>query len=196
MDKPRRFDVLSERSYRLFVIGYGISYTLYWITLLAVGWWMWETTGSAAWVGFVFFCDLFPVVLVTPWASALADRGDRFQFLKSVLWIQVGTGLAPASVAWMGLLTPGLGDGSRWLFCLGLGSSYIWTGNNIVLQNPTPEHLRSRVLGNSFMLTRAIGAISVVLTGLVIEQVGFVSGMFAVAVAVACLVPSALRVKR
>lgn len=406
MDKPSRFDVLSERSYRLFVVGYGISYTLYWITLLAVGWWTWETTHSAAWVGFVFFCDLFPAVLITPWASALADRGDRFKFLKSVLWIQVGTGFALATVTLMGLLTPALlavfvfiegaligfsqpaffglvnrlvkpanlsaavglnssvtqstyilgpllagllftqglkiapiafaanavgtlvylaaltkislypepprdaqkptvlktdifagldvfwknptvfkalvlilgvailqrplislmpgindrfelFDAARFtfltasfmagsvvaglihasknsdagleavtpkvlagllvlysgfflmldwvetgypvamaaLFLIGLGSSYIWTGNNIILQNRTPEHLRSRVLGNSFMLTRAIGAIAVVVTGLVVEQTGFVTGMIAVAVLVACLTPLVLRLR-
>jgi len=90
----------------LFVTGYGVSYTLYWITLLAVGWWMWEVTGSASWVGFVFFCDLFPAVLVTPWASALADRGDRFRILKIILWIQVCAGFALSGVALLGLLTP------------------------------------------------------------------------------------------
>ncbi len=103
---PRRFGALSEPSYRLFLGGFGFSYTLYWVTLLAVGWWMWEVTQSAAWVGFVFFCDLFPGVLVTPWAAAIADRGNRFRLLKGILWIQVFTGLALAATAWAGLLTP------------------------------------------------------------------------------------------
>ena len=101
-----RFDVLRERNYRLFIVGFGISYTLYFVTLLAVAWWMWETTQSATWMGFVFFCDLFPAVLVTPWASTLADRGDRFKLLKTVLWIQVVTGFTLALVAVSGWLTP------------------------------------------------------------------------------------------
>ncbi len=45
-----RFDVLNEPAYRRFVSGYGISCIFYWITLLSIGWWMWETTRSAAWV--------------------------------------------------------------------------------------------------------------------------------------------------
>ncbi len=391
-----RLEVLGERGYRLFITGFGISYTLYWITLLAVGWWMWETTKSASWVGLVFFCDLFPALLVTPWASALADRGDRFRLLKLILWIQVGTGFALAIAALVGALTPyllcafvfiegaligfsqpaffglvnrlvrpdnlsaavalnasvsqftyiagpllagllfafgleiaplafaanaigtliylaalsritlypapereaqevssllgqmtdglrvfwadpmvfrsmtlilgiavlqrplislmpgindqfaifdaafftlltasfmtgsvtaglihaarnshldmerrtalGLGAliatylvffaGVGWfddprvfavtlLFFIGLGCAYVWTGNTIILQNEVAEHLRSRVLGNSFMMTRAVGAASVVIAGFVVERTDFVSGMTAVAVFVA-----------
>ena len=397
------FGVLAERSYRLFIVGFGISYTLYWVTLLAIGWWMWETTGSAAWVGFVFFCDLFPAILVTPWASALADKGDRFRILKIVLWIQVGTGFALAGMALAGALSPALlcafvflegaligfsqpavfglvyrlvkpsnlsaavafnssvskstyivgpvlagilftfgleiaplafaanaigtlvylaaltrihlypeperepqplsglfdqitdgltvfwtnpivyrsmvlilgvavlqrplislmpgindrfeifdaafftlltasfmvgsvvaglihtvqntdvglerrtnvglalllaafvglfkaidwfDDGRAFsisfLFLIGLASAYVWTGNTVILQNRTPEHLRSRVLGNSFMMTRAIGALAVVIAGSVVEQTDFAFGMMAVAVFVAIAVPLSL----
>lgn len=400
-----RLGVLGERSYRLFILGYGISYTFYWITLLAVGWWMWETTESAAWVGFVFFCDLFPAILVTPWASALADRGNRFQLLKTVLWIQVCTGFALAGLALADALSPlilsafvfiegaligfsqpaffglvnrlvrpsnlsaavafnasvskstyivgpllagmlfsfgleiaplafaanalgtlvylaalarldlypeperepqppsglfhqitggltvfwtntmvyrsmvlilgvailqrplislmpgindrfevfdaayftlltasfmagsvvaglihtvqnsdaglekrtavGLGlllgiylalfaaidwfDDSRafavsCLFLIGLASAYVWTGNTIILQNKTAEHLRSRVLGNSFMMTRAVGAFAVVIAGLIVEQTDFAMGMAAVAVFVAFAVPLSLSI--
>jgi MFS family permease len=106
MKVPGRFDVLTEPSYLRFVTGYGLSYIFYWITLLSIGWWMWETTGSAAWVGFAYFCDLFPSVLVTPFAAALADRGDRFRILKTILWLQVSTGLTLAVVAASGALTP------------------------------------------------------------------------------------------
>lgn len=105
--QPRpRFDVLHEPAYRRFVIGYGLSYVFYWITLLSIGWWMWETTGSATWVGIAYFCDLFPSILVTPIAAALADRGDRLRILKTVLWLQVSTGLGLAAVAASGALTP------------------------------------------------------------------------------------------
>lgn len=103
----QQFDVLKEASYRRFIAGYGVSYVFYWITLLSIGWWMWEKTGSAAWVGLAYFCDLAPAVVVTPIAAALADRGDRFRILKTVLWLQVLTGLALASVAAAGALTPG-----------------------------------------------------------------------------------------
>ena len=101
-----RYDVLRETAYRRFVIGYGLSYIFYWITLLSMGWWMWETTGSATWVGIAYFCDLIPSVAITPFASAFADRGDRLQILKTVLRLQVFTGFALAIVAATGALTP------------------------------------------------------------------------------------------
>lgn len=106
MQARPRFDVLHEPAYRRFVIGYGLSYVFYWITFLSIGWWMWETTGSATWVGIAYFCDLFPSILVTPIAAALADRGDRLRILKTVLWLQVSTGLGLAAVAASGALTP------------------------------------------------------------------------------------------
>jgi MFS family permease len=101
-----RFDVLREPAYRRFVTGYGLSYVLYWITLLSIGWWMWEVTGSATWVGIAYFCDLIPSIFVTPLAAALADRGDRLRILKTVLWLQVATGFSLAGVAASGHLIP------------------------------------------------------------------------------------------
>ncbi len=101
-----RYQVLGERNFRVFLTGYFISYTAYWVTLLAIGWWIWEVTHSAAWTGFIFFCDLFPALLVTPYASAMADKGDRFAILKAVLWIQVVLGFSLAGIAAVGLLTP------------------------------------------------------------------------------------------
>jgi MFS family permease len=103
-----RFDVLQEPDYRRFVIGYFLSYILYWVTLLSMGWWMWQRTASASWVGIVSFCDLLPALFVTPVAAALADRGDRFRILKTVLWLQVSTGLTLSVVAATGALTPPL----------------------------------------------------------------------------------------
>lgn len=99
---------LSEPDYRLFVTGYGCSFVLYWVTLLSFGWWMWETTLSEGWVGLVYFCELFPAVVITPYASALADRIDRFSMLRIVLWFTVVTGFCLGTAAVLGVLTPPL----------------------------------------------------------------------------------------
>jgi MFS family permease len=106
MPAQMRFDVLREPAYRRFVAGYGLSYIFYWITLLSIGWWMWETAGSVTWVGIAYFCDLFPSIIVTPFAAAVADRGDRMRILRTVLWLQVTTGLSLVAIAAAGLLTP------------------------------------------------------------------------------------------
>jgi hypothetical protein len=38
LNPSSRFDVLREPAFRRFIIGYGLSYIFYWITLLAMGW--------------------------------------------------------------------------------------------------------------------------------------------------------------
>ena len=78
------------------------------------------------------------------------------------------------------------------LVLIGMGSAYVWTGNSIILQNRTAEHLRSRVLGNNFMMTRAVGAVAVILVGLLVEATDFTIGMLSVAAVVTVLVPLAL----
>lgn len=271
-----------------FVTGYGLSYVFYWITLLSIGWWMWETTGSAAWVGIACFCDLFPSVLITPFAAALADRGDRFRILKTILWLQVCTRLTLAAVAASGMLTPpvlagfafvegtlvgfsqpaffgllnrlvtarnlsaavgvnvsvvqtsyilgpllaGLIHARRnsdvgqevatgramvalllfaavfpllaWfpggtvravvgLFLTGQAGSYVMTGNSTILQTRTPEHMRSRVLGNNLMLSRGTGAVSVLCVGLLADAWGFGIAMTGAVVFAAAALATALR---
>ena len=58
------------------------------------------------------------------------------------------------------------------LLVIGFCCSQLMTGSNIVLQNKVPENYRSRVLGNSFMITRAFGAVSVVVVGVAIDGYG------------------------
>jgi predicted MFS family arabinose efflux permease len=78
------------------------------------------------------------------------------------------------------------------LFAMGLANSYIVAGNSIILQTRTPEHMRSRVLGNNFMLARAAGAFSVLCVGLLADKLGLEAAMFAAALFVALTLPLAL----
>jgi len=101
---PRRFGALAEANYRFFLAGYGLSWIAYWVHVLAVGWYAWETTHSAFWLGFVFVCDLCPALLISPIGGALADRLDRIALLRGVLWLQVLTATLISLLAWLGLL--------------------------------------------------------------------------------------------
>ena len=64
----------SSRNYRIYVTGNSISLTGTWLQRLAVGWLAWQLSHSGAWLGLVSFADLFPTVVLSPWAGALADR--------------------------------------------------------------------------------------------------------------------------
>ncbi len=50
-----------------------------WVQRLAVGWLTWELTRSGFWLGAMAFADLFPAVVVGPFAGVLADRVDRLK---------------------------------------------------------------------------------------------------------------------
>lgn len=99
---------LSETNYRNFTIGNVFSLVGTWVQRVALGWLVWELTGSGAWLGAVAFADLFPMVLVTPLAGALADRSNRLRVTRiSQALLMVHAGLL-AILSALGLLTPGL----------------------------------------------------------------------------------------
>ncbi|MGE4219238.1 MAG: MFS transporter, partial [Alphaproteobacteria bacterium] len=83
MSRPRWTDfsairrVFTNRNYAIYTAGNAVSLTGLWVQRLAVGWLAWELTHSGFWLGAVAFADLFPVVLIGPFAGALADRMDR-----------------------------------------------------------------------------------------------------------------------
>lgn len=72
---------LAERNYRLFTIGSIVSLIGQWTQRIAIGWLAWELTHSGTWLGLIAFADLFPTVVVTPFAGVIADRVDRRRML-------------------------------------------------------------------------------------------------------------------
>jgi len=84
----------ASRNYRLFAAGNAISLIGTWLQRVAVGWLAWQLTHSGTWLGLVAFADLFPTVVLSPWAGALADRRDRVR----VIWVSQIISMAQASL--------------------------------------------------------------------------------------------------
>ncbi|MGR3566299.1 MAG: MFS transporter, partial [Pseudooceanicola nanhaiensis] len=78
----RIFQVLGQRNYGIFTLGNSISLIGTWMQRIAAGWLAWTLTESAGWVGAVAFADLFPCILIGPFAGAAADRWDRMRVMK------------------------------------------------------------------------------------------------------------------
>lgn len=72
-----------------FTAGNAVSLVGMWGLRIAVGWLAWDLTGSAFWVGLVAFADLFPTILVTPIAGAIADRRSRLAIVRVTQVISV-----------------------------------------------------------------------------------------------------------
>lgn len=99
---------LGEPNYRIFTIGNVFSLVGTWVQRVALAWLVWELTGSGAWLGAVAFADLFPMVLVTPLAGAMADRSDRLRVTRiSQTLLMVHAGLLTVLSA-LGSLSPWL----------------------------------------------------------------------------------------
>ena len=76
------FEVFRHRNYVMFMAGLGPHAISSWMYRVAVGWLAWELTKSSSWLGIVAFCDLFPVMVISPFAGVLADRIDRLKIAR------------------------------------------------------------------------------------------------------------------
>lgn len=65
-----------------FLIGRTLAATAIWMERIALGWLIWEATGSAAWVGALAFLRLAPGMVFGPWGGVLADRRGGIAVLR------------------------------------------------------------------------------------------------------------------
>jgi MFS family permease len=85
---------LRNPNFAIYSAGSGVSLIGMWMQRIAIGWLTWELTKSGLWLGIVAFADFFPVLLVGPFAGAVADRWDRLRIIKtsqSVALVQATT---------------------------------------------------------------------------------------------------------
>jgi MFS family permease len=73
---------LKNPNYGAYTAGSSVSLIGSWMQRVATGWLTWELTGSGTWLGVMAFADLFPTVLIGPFAGAAADRLDRLRVTK------------------------------------------------------------------------------------------------------------------
>lgn len=154
----RIFQVLGQRNYGLFTLGNSVSLIGTWMQRIASGWLAWTLTESAGWVGAVAFADLFPCMLIGPFAGAAADRWDRMKVMK------LGQILGFAQALLLAVLY-GLGGLTIWpLFLITLFNGFVTGGLQPFRLSITPrlvdkEWLNTAIAINSvtFNLARFVG---------------------------------------
>jgi len=70
-------DSLTVRDYRLFYTGQFMSFTGTWMRRTALGWLVFEITGSYALLGMVFTLMTLPLLFCSPFAGSLADKYSK-----------------------------------------------------------------------------------------------------------------------
>ncbi len=68
---------IRNRNFLTYLIGNTISLHGLWIYRVALGWYVWQISGSEFWVGMVAFSQFAPAVVFGPLFGVLADRFDR-----------------------------------------------------------------------------------------------------------------------
>jgi predicted MFS family arabinose efflux permease len=99
---------LGNRNYRVYATGNFVSLCGTWLQRIAVGWLAWQLTHSGTWLGLVSFADLFPTVVLSPFAGTLADRRDRVAVIKTTQCAAMVQAVALAALTYAGVITIGL----------------------------------------------------------------------------------------
>lgn len=80
--RAEMFSSLRYRNYRLYWIGTLIANTGDWMDQIALGWLVWQLTGSGAYLGLLAFFRAAPILFFTLFGGALADRIERRRLMQ------------------------------------------------------------------------------------------------------------------
>lgn len=98
---PKTFLSLRSRNYRLFFIGQSISNTGNWLTNVALTLLVLRLTGSGVAVGLLAACQYGPILLLSPWGGAVADRSDKRRLLFVTQTLEMAQSIGLAVLAFM-----------------------------------------------------------------------------------------------
>jgi MFS family permease len=90
------FSAFNVRDFRLFYVGQTLSLTGSWMRRTAMGWLVYELTGSMTMLGTIFALTLFPMTLLSPIAGLIADRVDKRRIILCSVFVSM---LATTSLA-------------------------------------------------------------------------------------------------
>ncbi|MCO5319112.1 MAG: MFS transporter [Microthrixaceae bacterium] len=96
------FASLSQRNFRLFFVGQGISQVGNWMTLVTQTLLVLELTSSGVALGLLAAAQFLPVLLVGPFAGLVADRSDKRRLLMLVQSASMLQSLGLAVLAFSG----------------------------------------------------------------------------------------------
>jgi len=100
------FSSLSVRNYRLFFLGQGTSLTGTWVRRTALGWLIYQLTGSRAQLGTLMGLSLLPLFLLSPTAGAIADRVDKRRMIILTQVVAAATSAVIAALVLSGHARP------------------------------------------------------------------------------------------
>lgn len=125
--------VLSYRPFALFEGGLFPQYMTGWIQRVGAGWLAWQLTESPTWLGIIAAADLAPMLVLAPFAGAVADRLEPLRLIRLaqiLLMIQAFCLFALSASGYMRI---------EYLFCLALAAGIIYPFHSTARQSIIPS---------------------------------------------------------
>jgi len=97
--------VWRHRNFALYESGMTLYSVTGWMQRVGVGWLAWELTHSPTWLGVVAAADLGPMILIAPFAGAVADRMDSWKLSRASQFLLMLQAVALAALSFTGELS-------------------------------------------------------------------------------------------
>ncbi len=156
-----------HRNFALFMWGMTPSLVTLWMQRLAIGWLAWQLTHSPTWLGLIAFADLFPTMVLSPFAGAMMDRINP---LKPNLWTQVTImiqAVVLAVLTFSDLMTIeilfALG------FVLGINQPFMTMARHTVIPLFVPRHVLGSAIAIDSVLYNTARFVGPAIAGVVIQ---------------------------
>ncbi|MET0458332.1 MAG: MFS transporter [Ilumatobacteraceae bacterium] len=165
------FSSLKVRNFKLFFAGQLVSQTGTWLTMIAQTLLVLKLTDSGIALGVLTACQFLPMLLLGPWAGAVADRADKRRLLTLLQMAAMAQSLALGIAVFSGHATVGV------IYALAAVQGVITAFDNpcrrsFVVEMVPPREVTNAVSLNSAVMTgsRVIGP---ALAGVLVITVGF-----------------------
>ncbi len=97
-------ELCKQPNFSWYMGGQTIALIGMWAQKIAIGWLTWELTRSNFWLGAIAFADLFPTMLITPFAGVIADRVNRLNMSRLCQSLAGVHALVLAAMTFSGLI--------------------------------------------------------------------------------------------
>jgi len=165
------FRSLRSRNFLLFFVGQSISNSGNWLTNVALTLLVLKRTGSGVAVGALAACQYGPILLLSAWGGAIADRSDKRRLLFVTQGLEMAQSVGLAVMAFL----PGTPLGG--LFALAVCGGVLLAFDNPLRRSFVTEMVPAEDIPNAVVLYSTILNLSRVfgpaLAGLLVSTVGY-----------------------